>query len=654
MRSLSGRRPESPSSNGHGSEVRSHVRNLPLRCFDAKQWPRSWSLARFKGNSDASPCQPHALSLACQAAFWLDFSMLQKLGRYEIVEELGRGAMGVIYKAKDPVIGRYVAVKTIRLGDFTDSAHVAELHSRLMREAQSAGVLSHPNIVTIFDVGEESGLAYFAMELVEGATLERVIEGTQRLDEAAIVSIARQTADALGFAHQRGIVHRDIKPANIMLTQDGRVKVADFGIAKVGSTKMTQTGMLLGSPSYMAPEHFLGKPLDGRSDIFALGIVLYELLTGQPPFTAENLGTLSYKIVHEDPMPPIKLNPSLSPTLNAIVMKALGRDPASRFQTAEELCAALDALGIARVGTKTAKSEPLARTVALAAPEKKRSRTSVWLLVVLLVFIGATAVTAILYPEQFKQTLQTTKQDLQPWFDRVKQAISGQAPETATVPAPAPTEPPPAASDSGGVALPESKPLEVPEEPAPVPAPAPVESAPSEDVIQQPAPDSKTTPGLPVSKAHPASTSPTAVPGTVQVTSTPTGAEIVFDDQNDVAWTTPYTFQNVSKGRHTLEVRKPGYVPERRIVVLLGNESQKVSVVLAMAAGMLKISTVPAGAYIYIDGELRREVTPASLKLPAGARRVVLKKEGYQGVEQAIEIEDNSVTTLSQQLAPVP
>ena len=298
--------------------------------------------------------------------------MLQKLGRYEIIEELGRGAMGVIYKAKDPVIGRYVAIKTIRLGDFTDSAHVAELHSRLMREAQSAGVLSHPNIITIFDVGEEAGLAYFAMELVEGATLEHIVEGEQRLDESAIVSIARQTADALGFAHQHGIVHRDIKPANIMLTQDGRVKVADFGIAKVGSTKMTQTGMLLGSPSYMAPEHFLGQPLDGRSDIFALGILVYELITGQPPFAAENLGTLSYKIVHEDPLPPIKLKPGMNLRLNALVVKALARDPAARFQTAEEMCAALDALDIPRIGTKTDRTNDRDETDRTAARQNGR------------------------------------------------------------------------------------------------------------------------------------------------------------------------------------------------------------------------------------------------------------------------------------------
>ena len=369
--------------------------------------------------------------------------MLQKLGRYEIIEELGRGAMGVIYKAKDPVIGRYVAIKTIRLGDFTDSAHVAELHSRLMREAQSAGVLSHPDIITIFDVGEEAGLAYFAMELVEGATLEHIVEGEQRLDESAIVSIARQTADALGFAHQHGIVHRDIKPANLMLTQGGRVKVADFGIAKVGSTKMTQTGMLLGSPSYMAPEHFLGQPLDGRSDIFALGILVYELITGQPPFAAENLGTLSYKIVHEDPLPPIKLKPGMNLRLNALVVKALARDPAARFQTAEEMCAALDALDIPRIGTKTDRIETerietkrieplLVRTVAVPVPPKKRRRVYRWFLVFLLLVIGATAGVAILYPEEFKQTYHLAKEKLKPWIDRVKRTALGQEPESQT------------------------------------------------------------------------------------------------------------------------------------------------------------------------------------------------------------------------------
>jgi len=588
--------------------------------------------------------------------------MLQKLGRYEIIEELGRGAMGVIYKAKDPVIGRYVAIKTIRLGDFTDSSHVAELHARLMREAQSAGVLSHPNIITIFDVGEEAGLAYFAMELVEGATLEHIVEGEQRLDESAVVRIARQTADALGFAHQHGIVHRDIKPANIMLTQDGRVKVADFGIAKVGSTKITQTGMLLGSPSYMAPEHFLGKPLDGRSDIFALGILLYELITGQPPFAAENLGTLSYKIVHEDPTPPIQLKPGMNPRLNALVVKALSRDPAARFQTAEEMCAALDALDIPRVETKTERIDPLlVRTVAVSVPAKKRRRVGLWLLVSLLLLTGAISTVAILYPEEFKQTYHLTKEKLKPWIDRAKRAALGQQPESQTPTPETPAEPPPKASETASSAIDEAKPVETPpkSEETPMEQAAPP-AATTDELSSVAKPEGTlsspkaTTPSSTIPNvAVPANTAAT-VPGIIQVTSSPSGAEIIFDDRQNSAWTTPFTFQNVSKGRHTFEVRKSGYVTERRIVVLLGNESQRVSVVLTMAAGLLKVSTVPGGASIYVDGELKREMTPTSLKIPAGPRRILLRKEGYQDVEQVIEIDDNSITTLNQQLVPKP
>ena len=568
--------------------------------------------------------------------------------------------MGVIYKAKDPVIGRYVAIKTIRLGDFTDSSHVAELHSRLMREAQSAGVLSHPNIITIFDVGEEGGLAYFAMELVEGATLEHIVESDQALDESTIVNIARQTADALGFAHQRGIVHRDIKPANIMLTQDGRVKVADFGIAKVGSTKMTQTGMLLGSPSYMAPEHFLGRPLDGRSDIFALGILLYELITGQPPFNAENLGTLSYKIVHEDPLPPSKVKPGMNPRLNALVVKALARDPAARFQTAQEMCEALDQLGGAGVGTKPERTEPLlVHTVAVTMPVKKRARKGLWFLVFLLLLTGATAVVAILYPEEFKQTFHLAMEKVRPWIDRAKQAASGQQPEPQ---APAPeTGPPPAASETAPSGKENAKPSETPAnpveaqtEPTDLPPTVPAEPLSSASSDNAATSSTGTPPPAPPKSAPVLPGAVSTVPGIIQVTSSPSGAEIIFDDRQNNSWTTPYTFQNVSKGRHTLEIRKVGYVTERRIVVLLGNDSQRVSVALTMAAGMLKVSTVPGGASIYVDGELRREVTPANLKIPAGRRHILLRKEGYQNVEQVIEIEDNSITTLSQQLAPTP
>jgi eukaryotic-like serine/threonine-protein kinase len=592
--------------------------------------------------------------------------MLQKLGRYEIIEELGRGAMGVIYKAKDPAIGRLVAIKTIRLGDFTDPSHFEELRARLRREAQSAGALSHPNIVTIFDVGDEEGLAYFAMELVEGRNLESVIETNQQLDYATIVHIARQAADALGFAHQRGIVHRDIKPANIMLTQEGRVKVADFGIAKVGSTKMTQTGTLLGSPSYMAPEHFLGQSLDGRSDIFALGIVLYELITGQPPFTAESLGALSYKIVHEDVVPPIELKPDLDPQLNEVIVKALARDPAQRFQSAKELCAALDAIPIAQPAAGkgvAASSKPSLASVVLVRPEPRSTTSFVavpdkkgkfwfWTLLLLLL-IGATTTAAVLYPGQFQAVVHLAQAQFRLWLDLRHKEPPSSSPETAT-PSPQPEEEKVPADTSSPSAPPVPQ-ISQSEAPTPEP-PAPEPPAP-EAVPDVPADANSSVGSQPAPVSPPASTAPTrpAPPllGTIQVSSTPSGAAIAFDDRAEASWRTPHTFQNLPQGRHTLQVSKPGYLTETRIVALSGNESQWVHVVLTKATGILKVSTVPSGAQIYVDGELRGEVTPASLRIPAGVRRILLRKEGFRDFEQVIEIEDNSVTTLNQQLGPI-
>ena len=280
----------------------------------------------------------------------------------------------------------------------------------------------------------------------------------------------------------------------------------------------------------------------------------------------------------------------------------------------------------------------------------------------MLLVIGATAGVAILYPEEFKQTYHLAKEKLKPWIDRVKRTALGQEPESQTPAAETPAEPPPKASETASSATEEAKPVETPPKSEETPMEQP--AAPSATTDEPPSvakpegalssakttPPSSTIPNIAPVPANAAAT----VPGIIQVTSTPSGAEIIFDDRQNGSWITPYTFQNVSKGRHTLEVKKSGYVPERRIVVLLGNESQRVSLLLTMAAGMLKVSTVPGGASIYVDGELKREVTPANLKIPAGTRRILLQKEGYQDVEQVIEIEDNSITTLNQPLVPVP
>ena len=261
-----------------------------------------------------------------------------KAGRYEILSELGRGAMGVVYLAIDPVIGRNVAVKTIRLTEEGTGLTRPELLSRFQTEARAAGLLTHPNIVVVYDAGEEDGLYYITMELVPGKSMQAVLDSGEAFPVSRTLRILEQTCSALQFAHERNIVHRDIKPANLMLTADDTVKVTDFGTAKIlqfGTVQ--QTTHVMGTPSYMSPEQVKGRPIDGRTDIFSLGVVLYEMLTGEKPFPGQSITTVIYKIVNEEPIPPRQLNPSIHPGLNEIVMRALTKDPDARYQSCREM-----------------------------------------------------------------------------------------------------------------------------------------------------------------------------------------------------------------------------------------------------------------------------------------------------------------------------
>src|ERR1700722_14530481 len=230
-------------------------------------------------------------------SFLEDGSPSRRIGRYLATRELGRGAMGIVYEAFDPLIGRKVAVKVIHLQDFADEGKAQFLRDRLFREARSAGALSHPGIVIVFDVGQEGELAFIAMECVEGVSLSELAQG-RTIPRADALDILRQTAAALDYAHRNGVVHRDIKPANILLDKGVTVKVADFGIAKITSTEHhTVTGMVMGTPSYMSPEQIEALPSDGRSDQFSLAVVAYELLTGRRPFLSDSLATLAHMIV---------------------------------------------------------------------------------------------------------------------------------------------------------------------------------------------------------------------------------------------------------------------------------------------------------------------------------------------------------------------
>jgi serine/threonine protein kinase len=261
-----------------------------------------------------------------------------KAGRYEISGELGRGAMGVVYKATDPVIGRTVAVKTIKLSEEGTGLSRPELLSRFQTEARAAGLLTHPNIVVVFDAGEEDGLYYITMELVEGKSLQAHLDGGQAFALPRVLRIMEQTCSALQFAHERNVVHRDIKPANIMLTADDTVKITDFGTAKILQFgTMQQTAHVMGTPSYMSPEQVKGRAVDGRSDIFSLGVLLYEMVTGEKPFPGQNITTVIYKIVNEEPVPPRQIDPSIHPGVSAVVMKALTKEPEARYQSCREM-----------------------------------------------------------------------------------------------------------------------------------------------------------------------------------------------------------------------------------------------------------------------------------------------------------------------------
>jgi len=270
----------------------------------------------------------------------------QKLGRYEVVEEIGKGAMGVVYLARDPLIGRLVALKTFRVGFQARDEELAQFRSRFVREAQSAGILSHPNIVTIHDVVDEGagGMCFIAMEYVKGTNLKQLLQKPDTFPVSFIVEVIAQVAEALDYAHSRGVVHRDIKPANILITPDNRVKITDFGIARLESSTLTMEGQLLGTPNYMAPEQIQGKEIDHRADVFSLGVVFYEMLTRKKPFQGENMTAVTHKIVYDAFRPPEEIVTELPKGLSEVLGRCLEKDPNRRYPRASEVARELRAV----------------------------------------------------------------------------------------------------------------------------------------------------------------------------------------------------------------------------------------------------------------------------------------------------------------------
>ena len=299
-----------------------------------------------------------------------------KYGRYEVEKELGRGAMGVVWQAHDPQIDRRVALKVLRPELVTSEAFV----QRFLKEAKAIGRLSHPQIVTVYDVGRDQGTIYIAMELLDGDPFNEVMR-QREFTEGEIARLGMQVAEVLGYAHQNGIVHRDIKPSNIIFTSNDQIKMTDFGIARIedpSAPQMTRAGEVLGTPAYMSPEQVAGQPVDGRSDLYSLGVLLYELSAGTRPFKGKDVYAILFAVTQDTPPEPAKANPSVAPELSRIIMKCLNKAPEARFQTGQELVHALEGFVEA--------SQP-AETVVLQT--KKASRSLHLLIVIALLLASA-------------------------------------------------------------------------------------------------------------------------------------------------------------------------------------------------------------------------------------------------------------------------
>lgn len=300
-----------------------------------------------------------------------------KYGRYRINKILGKGSMGVVYLAHDPQIDRSVALKVLREDRLTS----ADFVNRFMLEARAIGRLSHPGIVLVYDVGEDQGSIYIAMEFVEGEPLSDLLQRAG-LDFERTIDIGIQVAEILDYAHARGIVHRDVKPSNLMLKPDGTIKITDFGIAHMddpSAGQQTQDGEILGTPAYMSPEQVMGQPVDGRSDLFSLGVILYELSTGERPFKGQSIGTILRSITEETPVEPLKLHPFIPTDLSRVIMKCLSKRPEGRFSTGVELAAALKACPVERAGKGSERSS------------KKRRLRRFLAVLFLMAFLGAVA-----------------------------------------------------------------------------------------------------------------------------------------------------------------------------------------------------------------------------------------------------------------------
>jgi len=462
---------------------------------------------------------------------------LAQLGRFKITGTLGRGAMGTVYRAHDPLLDRTVAIKTVSCANLSrDDSQAFE--ERFYCEARAAGRLSHPNIVTIHDVGRSDDLAYIAMEYLSGRTLREILDSGVVLPVERSAEIAAQIADGLAFAHENGVVHRDIKPANIMVFDNGTVKIADFGVAQIPSGAQTAAGTAFGSPKYMSPEQITGKKVDGRSDIFALGAVFYEMLTGRPPFVGDDLNAILYQVLNGAPPLPSSFVPNLPHGFDRIVARALAKNPEKRFQKASEMAASLRKY---RRIVRQAQKEQLAVTPRLSAGPGDET-----------VPLNIAAANALSLPQR---KMSTSLRYGLPLLG-VAVLAGWLAVDSLRTPDSAPVEAVPAPV----VAAP-SNPPKV--EPVVAPTPALVAETPP------PAPAPVVVDAPPVAKVQAAQGE-----GRIRLAIAPWGEVRV--DGRKLGVSPPLNEIRLPAGKHTIEIRNGRFAPHRQTVDLADNDSLRI------------------------------------------------------------------------------
>ena len=578
---------------------------------------------------------------------------MDTLGRYKIVKEIGRGAMGVVYQGYDPKIDRIVALKTIRKDRLADSKHVEDLITRFQREVRSTGKLVHPNIIVIYDTGEEEETAYIAMEYIEGDTLENLIQKGIRFPMERVVDIIDQICDGLEFTHRQGVVHRDLKPSNIMLTKGERVKITDFGISKAvgsASSPLTQEGVLLGTPSYMSPEQIAGSKIDGRSDLFSLGIILYHLLTGENPFSGDTIPNLLYTIVHKEPAPPSQINPTVPALFDDVIAKALAKDPENRYATAkdfaEDVRRACRGESLKEAPTTDATAAMTTGVAEHVYPKRKNYR----LLAGVGVLILALGLGGYYW---IQRTSRRSKQQME-----VNLKVQKILPEPVEEKPAEPTPPPRDEVRMAGMIVVRSEPPNARVffngEPLATVTPTVIEDVtvgekhririekkgfePWSDMIEPQADQALTI-----------EASLTPLLGTLVVQSTPPGATVLLDGKR-VSGLTPIELQNVSAGEmHSIELVKEGYETEVHMVALKPEDRKELTILLRQVlSGEIKISSDPAGAKVYLNDQYLDRETPTRVSgLSPGRYSLRLKKEGYKVWEDRVVVKASEPLELA-------